>query len=65
MSGLKVNFIKSRLMGVHVEESFLRVASKFLNCKRGKFAFIYLGLPVGANPRKEATWDPVVAVLQK
>jgi hypothetical protein len=41
------------------------VASKFLNCKRGKFAFIYLGLPVGANPRKEATWDPVVAVLQK
>jgi hypothetical protein len=43
----------------------LRVASRFLNCKLGKFPFIYLGLPVGANPRREATWDPVVEVLQK
>jgi hypothetical protein len=47
------------------QESFLRVASKFLNCKLGKFPFIYIGLPVGANPRKEATWDPVVEILQK
>jgi hypothetical protein len=65
MSGLKVNFFKSSLMGIHVEDSFLEVASKFLNCKLGKLPFIYLGLPVGANPRKEATWDPVIEVLQK
>jgi hypothetical protein len=65
MSGLKVNFFKSRLLGVNVDEPFLRVASRFLNCKLGKFPFIYLGLPVGANPRKEATWNPVVEVIQK
>jgi hypothetical protein len=52
-------------MGVQVDDSFLGVASKFLNCKLGKLPFIYLGLPVGANPRKEATWDPVIEVLQK
>jgi hypothetical protein len=65
MSGLKVNFGKSRLLGVEVDAPFMGVAAKFLNCKLGKFPFIYLGLPVGANPRKEATWDPVIEVLQK
>jgi hypothetical protein len=65
MSGLKVNFAKSRLFGVELEESFLHGASNFLNCKIGKLPFIYLGLPVGANPRKESTWDPVIDVLQQ
>jgi hypothetical protein len=50
---------------VEVDAPFMGVAAKFLNCKLGKFPFIYLGLPVGANPRKEATWDPVIEVLQK
>ncbi|MCI10640.1 LINE-1 reverse transcriptase like, partial [Trifolium medium] len=37
---------------------------RFLNCKLGEFPFIYLGLPVGANPRLERTWKPVIEVLQ-
>jgi hypothetical protein len=65
ISGLKVNFGKSRLFGVGLEGSFMTVASNFLNCKLGKIPFIYLGLPVGANPRRVATWDPVVEVLQR
>jgi exonuclease III len=65
MSGLKVNFGKSRIFGVGLEESFMLVASKFLNCKRGKIPFIYLGLPVGANHRKEVTWEPVIEVLKR
>jgi hypothetical protein len=66
MSGLKVNFSKSRLFGVNVENDFMTIAAKFLNCKLGTIPFVYLGLPVGANPRKEATWKPVVIdILQK
>ncbi|WJX73641.1 hypothetical protein P8452_57400 [Trifolium repens] len=65
MSGLKVNFAKSRLLGVKMDDPFMCVASKFLNCKLGKIPFIYLGLPVGASPRKEATWKPVIELLQK
>jgi hypothetical protein len=65
MSGLKVNFEKSRLFCVNLDGPFLTEAAKFLNCKIGSIPFIYLGLPIGANPRKEATWKPVIEVLHK
>jgi hypothetical protein len=50
VSGLKVNFRKSCLIGVNVPNSFLDLACNFLNCKRGVIPFWYLGLPVGAKP---------------
>jgi hypothetical protein len=40
MSRLKVNFMKSRLFGVHADETFLGTTSRFLNCKLGKLLFI-------------------------
>jgi hypothetical protein len=60
MLRLKVNFKKSFLMGVNVSSSFLGFAATFLHCLRVKLSFIYFGLSVGANPRKEATWKPVI-----
>jgi hypothetical protein len=51
-SGLKVNFLKSCLIGVNVPRGFMDMACGFLNCKRGTTPFWYLGLPVGANPRR-------------
>jgi hypothetical protein len=64
VSGLKVNFSKSCLMGVNVPNSFLQGAASFLNCKLGSIPFIYLGLPVGANPRLASTWDSVVKTIE-
>jgi hypothetical protein len=63
-SGLKVNFWKSCLMGLNVPLGFMEWACNFLNCKRGSFPFYYLGLPVGANPRRGSTWEPVVERLR-
>jgi hypothetical protein len=40
-------------------------ACAFLNCKRVTILFSYLGLLVGANPRRASTWDPVVDRLRK
>jgi hypothetical protein len=56
MLGLKVNFVESRLFGVNIDDAFLNTVARFLNCKLGRMSFIYLALPVGANPRTEATW---------
>jgi hypothetical protein len=55
VSGLKVNFSKSILIGVNVSTNFLHVAENFLHCKLGSLPFTYLGLPVGANPRLSST----------
>lgn len=40
-------------------------ASSFFNYKLGKLPFVYLGLPVGANPRHLATWQPVVEKVRR
>jgi hypothetical protein len=63
-SGLKVNFWKSSLMGVNVDNEFMEMASNFLNCIRGGIPFKYLGLPVGASPRKLSTWAPKVEKIR-
>jgi hypothetical protein len=43
----------------------MEVACSFLNCIKGSLPFKYLGLPVGANPRRISTLDPVVLSLRK
>jgi hypothetical protein len=64
-SGLRVNFWNSSLIGINVDNSFMELASSFLNCIRGNRPFKYLGLPVGANPRKKATWEPMVEKIRR
>jgi len=62
-SGLKVNFLKSQVMGVNVGGDFLGLAERFLYCKVDSVSFTYLGLPVGANPRLQKTWQPFLNLL--
>jgi hypothetical protein len=64
-SGLRVNFWKSSLLGVNIDDNFMEMACNFLNCIRGVFPFHYLGLPVGANPRRLSTWEPMVEKIRR
>lgn len=64
VSGLKVNFHKSKIAGVCAEENWLRSSVSLLHCKHMGIPFIYLGLPVGGNPRRISFWDPVISKLQ-
>jgi hypothetical protein len=52
MSGLKVNFHKSELVGVNVSRSWLLEAAVVLNCKISTLPITYLGLPVGGDFRR-------------
>jgi hypothetical protein len=65
VSGLKVNFWKSSIMGVNISQAFMRLATGFLNCREGIVPFLYLGLPVGANHKRIATWEPLINSLRK
>ena len=59
-SGLKVNFQKSLICGIGVDDCFLNKVARLLCCKVGMLPISYLGLPLGANPRSLSTWEPVI-----
>ena len=46
VSGLKINFFKSKLIGIKVEESLISHLARILGCKVGSFPATYLGLPL-------------------
>jgi len=41
------------------------MACNFLNCAQGSFSFKYLGLPVGGNPGRATTWEPLLDQFSK
>ncbi|PNX71762.1 cysteine-rich receptor-like protein kinase, partial [Trifolium pratense] len=65
VSGLKINFLKSKFYGVNVDTRFLDAGSSFLSCRSDVTPFKFLGIPVGANPRRRETWKPVVEAMTK
>ncbi|MCI04724.1 LINE-1 reverse transcriptase like [Trifolium medium] len=65
VSGLKINFSKSKLYGLNVDDRFLVAGSSFLSCQSDVIPFKFLGIPVGANPRRAETWRPVVEAMSK
>ncbi|XP_045791342.1 uncharacterized protein LOC123886049 [Trifolium pratense] len=64
MSGLKVNFNKSMLVGVNISESLLCEAASTLCCKVGKIPFLYMGLQIGGDPRRLVFWEPMLTRLK-
>ncbi|XP_058732909.1 uncharacterized protein LOC131604490 [Vicia villosa] len=65
VSDLRVNLNKSRLFGVNLDPYFIQVGSSFLNCAIGSSSFVFLGIPVGINPRRCGVWRPLVSKLRR
>ncbi|XP_058725767.1 uncharacterized protein LOC131597068 [Vicia villosa] len=65
MSGLKVNFHISSLIGINIPPTWLEEAANILRCRVGSTPFKYLGLLIGANPRRLETWQPVIDSVRK
>lgn len=63
--GLKANFQKSSIFGLNVDHCFLMAAADFLHCRIDSLPFVYLGLPVGANPRRAETWRPIIDKVKR
>ncbi|GJX37033.1 reverse transcriptase domain, reverse transcriptase zinc-binding domain protein [Tanacetum coccineum] len=60
VSGLCVNYCKSKLYGIEVNEGEVREMAAWMGCGVGEFPFTYLGLPIGKNMRRVNAWNPVV-----
>ncbi|GKV24765.1 hypothetical protein SLEP1_g34334 [Rubroshorea leprosula] len=65
MSGLRINFSKSCVYGFNMSDSWVRGAAGVLHCGIGKTPFMYLGMPVGGNPRCKKFWAPVVSKFRQ
>lgn len=65
ISGLKINFSKSQLCGIGIPEDIVQSYADILGCRVVSLPFKYLGLPLGANPRRIDTWKPVMEKLEK
>lgn len=64
-SGLQINFHKSAIMGVNIDDSWLEMAAQSLQCKVGHFPLTYLGLPIGGNSSRIQCWDPIIERMEK
>lgn len=60
LSGLKINYHKSVIAGIRVEEVMLQSFASRLNYAHQRLPFKYLGLPLGANPGRSSTWKPIL-----
>jgi len=40
-------------------------AATYLNCSQMSIPFPYLGIPIGANPRSSAIWDPIIKKCER
>ncbi|GJR02218.1 reverse transcriptase domain, reverse transcriptase zinc-binding domain protein [Tanacetum coccineum] len=63
VSGLRVNYNKSKLYGVGVNEEELRDMARWMRCGVGEFLFTYLGLSIGDNMRRVGAWDNVLTTV--
>lgn len=64
MSGLKVNFQKSSLVGINVSQGWVMEATRIINYKICSIPFNYIGIPIGANPKRKNTWNNVIEIVK-
>ncbi|KAH1064296.1 hypothetical protein J1N35_029283 [Gossypium stocksii] len=56
---------KSSLVGFDTEEEFVFRMVVVCKCKIGDLMFSYLGIPLGADPRRLSSWDGIVERVER
>ncbi|RVW40762.1 hypothetical protein CK203_080675 [Vitis vinifera] len=65
ISGLKVNLDKSNIYGINLDQYHLSRLAELLDCKTSGWPILYLGLPLGGNPKAGGFWDPVIERISR
>ncbi|KAK1305933.1 hypothetical protein QJS10_CPA10g01486 [Acorus calamus] len=63
--GLKINFRKSSVAGIHVEDNTLRGFADILACEVQKFSIHHLGLPLHLGRLSKGEWMPLVGRFER
>ncbi|XP_028184939.1 uncharacterized protein LOC114371809 [Glycine soja] len=59
-SSLKINFAKNCFGAIGKSDQWRKEDVEYLNCSMLSMSFMYLGIPIGANPRRNELWDPII-----
>ena len=65
MTGLRINYGKSVLIPMGCGEEWIEDILVTLKCGVAKLPISYLGIPLGANPKKSSTWKPIIEKVEK
>lgn len=65
VSGLKVIFFKSEVIGLRTEKSLLLSCSEIMGCKIGDLPLSYLGMPLCSWRVTISLWNPVVEMVER
>ncbi|XP_006596884.1 uncharacterized protein [Glycine max] len=60
VSGLRINFAKSKFGAIGQSEEWCLHAANYLSYALLQFPFCYLGILIGANPKRKVVWDPIL-----
>ena len=60
VSDQKINWEKSAICGLNIEDSKVISTANILNCKVESLPFIYLSLPLGGYPKSARLWQPIL-----
>ncbi|GJX44890.1 RNA-directed DNA polymerase, eukaryota [Tanacetum coccineum] len=64
-SGLQINILKSKLMGIGVSNEEVLAAANIIGCSTFSTPFSYLGVKVGMSPSRRKAWDEIIGNLHK
>ena len=64
MSGLKINFAKSKVMVLGYSQTEAQRIANCLNCRLGSFPTTYLAMPLSDMRLLEKDFRPIIAKLQ-
>lgn len=65
MYGLKINFHKSEVIGIGVDNDRVGLFEEIFTCKRGVLPLKYLGIHVVEERLKNSDWDLSVGKMKK
>ena len=64
MFGFHINYNKSVLIPFRCDKDWVEEMKLVLRCTLDNLPIGYLGIPLGANPKKISTWEPIIEKVQ-
>ena len=65
MFGLSINFDKLVMIPINCEDNWVETVTKRLGCSNTSMPIKYLGISLGASPKRVSTWNPIIEKIRK